>query len=187
MDQDPEGIKRDIEQTRERMGDTVEALSYKTDVPARAKDVVSDRVDAIKGAVSDVVDSARTALGGAASSAQATAATAAEAVAGARSSASDAVEHVRNELPSGAQAKERFATIRSFVARNPLGLALGSGAAGFLIGLTLPVSDLERDQVGPIGEHMVDSAKAAAGNVVEQGKAAVTQAVGDALNAKRSL
>ena len=43
MDQDPEGIKRDIEQTRERMGDTVEALSYKTDVPARAKDVVRAR------------------------------------------------------------------------------------------------------------------------------------------------
>jgi hypothetical protein len=113
-------------------------------------------------------------------------ATAAEAVAGARSSASDAVAHVRNELPSGAQAKARFATIRSLVARNPLGLALGSVAAGFLIGLTLPVSDLERDQVGPIGEHMVDSAKAAAGNVVEQGKAVVTQAVGDALSAKRS-
>ena len=55
MDQDPEAIKRDIEQTRQRMGDTVEALSYKTDVPARAKDAVSDRVEAIKGAVSDVV------------------------------------------------------------------------------------------------------------------------------------
>jgi hypothetical protein len=34
---------------------------------------------------------------------------------------------------------------------------------------------------------MVDSAKAAAGDVVEQGKAAVTQAVGDALSAKGSL
>jgi hypothetical protein len=187
MDQDPEAIKRDIEQTRERMGDTVEALSYKTDVPARAKDAVSDRVDAIKGAVSDVGDSARTALGGAASSAQATAATAAEAVAGARCSASDAIEHARNQLPSERRRKNGSATIRSFVARNPLGLALGSVAAGFLVGLTLPVSDLERDQVGPIGEYMVDSAKAAAGNVVEQGKAAVTQAVGDALNAKRSL
>ena len=78
MDQDPEAIKRDIEETRERMGDTVEALAYKTNVPARAKDAVTDRVDAVKGAVSDAVDSARTALGGAASSTQEAAATAAD-------------------------------------------------------------------------------------------------------------
>ncbi len=179
MDQDPEAIQRDIEQTRERMGDTVEALAYKTDVSARAKDAVSDRVDAIKGAVSDVVDLARSAFGGAASSAQATAGNAADVLADARSSASDAVAHARNQLPTGGQAKERFQTMRSLAARNPLGLALGSIAVGFLIGSTLPVSDIERDQVGPIGEQKVDNAKPAAGNVIEQGKA-VTQAVGTA-------
>ena len=32
MGQDPSQIRQDIEQTRERMGDTVEALGHKTDV-----------------------------------------------------------------------------------------------------------------------------------------------------------
>jgi hypothetical protein len=33
----PDEIERDIEATREQLGDTVEALAYKTDVKARAK------------------------------------------------------------------------------------------------------------------------------------------------------
>ena len=40
MGQDPGAIRQDIEQTRERMGDTVEALGYKTDVTGRAKEVL---------------------------------------------------------------------------------------------------------------------------------------------------
>jgi hypothetical protein len=50
--QDPGAIRQDIEETRERMGDTVEALGYKTDVSGRAKEAVSSRVDALKGKVS---------------------------------------------------------------------------------------------------------------------------------------
>ena len=52
MGQEPGEIRQDIEQTRERMGDTVEALGYKTDVPARAKEAVSSRVDSVKSKVS---------------------------------------------------------------------------------------------------------------------------------------
>ena len=42
----PEEIRRDIEQTREEVGDTVEALAAKTDVKARAQ----ARVDELKAA-----------------------------------------------------------------------------------------------------------------------------------------
>ena len=41
-------IREEIEQTRERMGDTVDALGYKADVPARAKESLNDRVDTLK-------------------------------------------------------------------------------------------------------------------------------------------
>jgi ElaB/YqjD/DUF883 family membrane-anchored ribosome-binding protein len=51
MGQDPSDIKQDIEQTREQMGDTVEALGYKADVPGRAKEAISTRVDTVKGKV----------------------------------------------------------------------------------------------------------------------------------------
>jgi gas vesicle protein len=46
--QDPGAIRQDIEQTRERMGDTVEALGYKTNVPGRAKEAVSGQVESMK-------------------------------------------------------------------------------------------------------------------------------------------
>jgi len=51
MGQDPGEIRQDIEATREQMGDTVEALSYKADVKARAKDSITDRVDTVKSRV----------------------------------------------------------------------------------------------------------------------------------------
>jgi hypothetical protein len=184
MDQDPEAIKRDMDETRARMGETVEALAYKTDVPARAKDAVNDRVEGIKGAISGVVDSAKGALGGATASAQAATAKTADAVGSVQSSATDAVTQARARLPSGVAATERFNGVRSLAERNPLGLGIGAIAAGFLIGLVLPVSDIERDQVGPLGEQMVGGAKAAADEAIEHGKATITQALGDALQGK---
>jgi ElaB/YqjD/DUF883 family membrane-anchored ribosome-binding protein len=42
----PEEIRADIEQTREELGDTVEALAAKTDVKARAQDRVAEIKDA---------------------------------------------------------------------------------------------------------------------------------------------
>jgi ElaB/YqjD/DUF883 family membrane-anchored ribosome-binding protein len=40
-------IREDIEQTRGRMGETVEAIGYKTDVKSRAKDNISEKKDAV--------------------------------------------------------------------------------------------------------------------------------------------
>jgi ElaB/YqjD/DUF883 family membrane-anchored ribosome-binding protein len=42
----PERIRADIEQTREQLGDTVEALTEKTDVKAQAKSRISAAKDA---------------------------------------------------------------------------------------------------------------------------------------------
>jgi Protein of unknown function (DUF3618) len=41
MGQEPREIREEIENTRARMGDTVEALGYKTDVKTRAREKVS--------------------------------------------------------------------------------------------------------------------------------------------------
>ena len=55
-----EELRREIEQDRERLGETAGALGYKTDVPSRAKEAVSGRVDSMKekvmGAGSSVTD-----------------------------------------------------------------------------------------------------------------------------------
>jgi hypothetical protein len=50
----PEEIRRDIEETRGELGDTVEALAAKADVKAQAK----DKVDDLKHKVSDVTPAA---------------------------------------------------------------------------------------------------------------------------------
>jgi Protein of unknown function (DUF3618) len=48
-------IREDIEQTRGRMGETVEAIGYKTDVKSRVKDNISDKKDAVVSRVSDAM------------------------------------------------------------------------------------------------------------------------------------
>lgn len=87
---------------------------------------------------------------------------------------------VGESVISGAIASVR--ALRTAAAENPLGLAIGSIAVGFLVGLCLPVSDLERDRVGAAGERITGMAKSAAIDAIEQGKAAVKQAVGDAIS-----
>ena len=52
MGQDPREIRQGIEQTRADMGETVEALGYKTDVTGRAKGAVADRVDSVRSKIS---------------------------------------------------------------------------------------------------------------------------------------
>jgi ElaB/YqjD/DUF883 family membrane-anchored ribosome-binding protein len=48
MGQDPDTIRGEVAQTRERMGETIEALGYKADVKARAKENVAGKVDTMK-------------------------------------------------------------------------------------------------------------------------------------------
>ncbi len=43
MGQDPSDIRAEIEQTRARVGNEVDALSYKTDIPARVGDYVDEK------------------------------------------------------------------------------------------------------------------------------------------------
>ena len=49
MAEKSELIRRDIEQTRAEMGDTLDALSYKANVPARTKGWAARKKDAVVG------------------------------------------------------------------------------------------------------------------------------------------
>jgi ElaB/YqjD/DUF883 family membrane-anchored ribosome-binding protein len=50
-DKDPEVIEREIEETRARMGERVDALTYKADVKSRIGDKVAEKRDALTGKV----------------------------------------------------------------------------------------------------------------------------------------
>jgi hypothetical protein len=58
MGQDPSAIREEIEETRARMGDTVEAIGYKTDVKSRAKESVQDKVGGVRERITGVKQSA---------------------------------------------------------------------------------------------------------------------------------
>jgi len=136
MGQDPEAIRSEIEQTRERMGETVDALGYKTDVKARAKESVTDRVDSFKGKFSGVSDS----------------------------------------VPSTGDAKDAAKRGKGIAQENPLGLAVGAAAVGFLAGLMVPATRVENEKIGPMADTMKDQVKETAQVAIEHGKEAAQDA-----------
>ena len=109
MGQDPDAIRQDIEQTRAEMGETVEAVGYKADVPSRAKEKVSEKVENVKSKVSDTATRAKEAVVG-------TASRAGDSVSGATSRVSDAT-------PSGGEVKQTTRQAAVLAKENPLGLA----------------------------------------------------------------
>ena len=134
MGQDPSSIRAEIEETRSRVGNEVDALSYKTDVSAR----VGDYVDEKKQAVKDKVTGAKDAVTGTASRA----------------------------IPSG----EKVGRVKDTAERNPLGLAVGAAAIGFVAGLVLPATRVENERMGEMSDRLVEAAKETAGDAVERGK-----------------
>ncbi|MFN2461279.1 MAG: hypothetical protein ABR591_11425 [Candidatus Velthaea sp.] len=158
------------------MGDTIEALGYKADVPSRVKENVADRVETVKGTVSDVVDNVKSAVTGAGSRVG-------EALGATRRTGTDLLSDTKDRL---GDTKDRLADTVSNVSvpdvgggarravgiatENPLGLALGALALGFIGGLLMPVTDIERERIGPLRDKLVDQAQAAGSDLMDAGK-----------------
>jgi gas vesicle protein len=53
---------------------------------------------------------------------------------------------------------------------NPLGLAIGAVAAGFLVGLAVPSSEVENEKLGPIADQVKDQARETGQEALERGK-----------------
>jgi hypothetical protein len=145
MGQDPDAIRQDIEQTRTEMSETVEAVGYKADVPSRAKDAVSDKVENMKSKVSDTATRAK------------------EAVVGTASRADDAT-------PSRGQVKQAGRRAAGMAKENPLGLAIGAAALGFLAGLAAPSTRIEDEKLGPVADQVKDKVKETSQEALDRGK-----------------
>jgi hypothetical protein len=145
MGQDPDAIRQDIEQTRSEMSETVEAVGYKADVPSRAKEAVSEKVDNVKSKVSGTATRAR------------------EAVTGTTARAGDAT-------PSRGEVKQQSRRVAGLARENPLGLAIGAAAIGFLAGLAVPSTRVENERLGPVADQVKDKVRETGQEALDRGK-----------------
>jgi ElaB/YqjD/DUF883 family membrane-anchored ribosome-binding protein len=156
MGQDPDAIRQDIEDTRAEMSETVEAVGYKADVPSRAKEAVSEKVDNVKAKVSDTATRAKEAVAG-------TASRAGDSVSGTASRVSDAT-------PDSGQLKQQARRTAGLARENPLGLAIGAAAIGFLAGLAVPSTRVEDEKLGPVADQVKDKVRETGQEALDRGK-----------------
>jgi hypothetical protein len=133
MGQDPGQIRQDIEQTRERMGDTVEALGHKTDVSGRAKEAISGKVGSVR-------------------------------------------DKVSGSTPDSGEVKDGARQAVGVAKENPLGLAIGGVAVGFVAGMLVPTTKVENEKIGPIADQVKEKARETGQEAIEGAKEVAGQA-----------
>jgi ElaB/YqjD/DUF883 family membrane-anchored ribosome-binding protein len=166
MGQDPDAIRQDIAQTRAHTGETVEAVGYKADVPSRAKDKVSETMDNVKKKVSGTATRAKEAVVGTASRAGDT--------------VSDTTSPVGDATPSGGQVKQQAKRAAGLARENPLGLAIGAVALGFLAGLAVPSTRVEDKRLGPVADQVKDKVKETGQEALDRGRQVAQEAASTA-------
>jgi hypothetical protein len=65
---------------------------------------------------------------------------------------------------------ERVSRVKDTAERNPMGLAVGAVAVGFVAGLMIPSTRAEDERLGQMSDRLVEAAKETAGDAVERGK-----------------
>jgi uncharacterized protein DUF3618 len=164
--QDPDAIREDIAQTRAEMGETVDAVGYKADVPSRAEEAVAGKADAARSRVREATRRAKQAVAGSTSRAG-------DAVGGTASRVSDAT-------PSGGQVKQQARRAAGLAQENPLGLAVGAAALGFLAGLAVSSTRVEDERLGPVADQVKDKAKETGQEALQRGKQVAQEVAGSA-------
>jgi ElaB/YqjD/DUF883 family membrane-anchored ribosome-binding protein len=79
---------------------------------------------------------------------------------------------VSDVTPDGRQVRRAASTAQE----NPLGLALGSVAVGFLAGLVVPSSRVEDEKLGPMADQVKDQIKETGQEALDRGKEVAQQA-----------
>jgi hypothetical protein len=175
MGENPSVIRAELEQTRQRVGDEIDALSYRTDVKARAGDYVEDRKDSVKSKLSSAKEAVMGVGGGMKEQAGAVG-----------SSAGSALDTVGSAVPDREAVARRARGLRATAEHNPVGLAIGGLAVGFVIGTLLPSTRVENEHMGEMSDRLIDAARDTAQEAVERGKQVAQEAVGEAVETAKS-
>jgi hypothetical protein len=149
----PELIRGQIGQTRVEMGETLDALTYKANVPARTKAWLGKQADTVVGATGSVVS----------------------AVSGPTDSM---VSRVSGAKPGAGRSQTESVGIKDIAERNPLGLAVAGAALGFVAGVIAPSTRIEDETFGELADEVKAAAVEAGHEALEHGKQ-VAQAASD--------
>lgn len=134
MGQDTDAIRDEVEQTRERMGETIDALGHKANLRARTKENIGGKVDTMKQRLGM------------------------------------ATGKVSDATPGGEDVKQGARRAVGIAQENPLGLAAGAVAVGFLAGMLVPSSRVEDEKLGPMADQVKDQMKETGQEALERGK-----------------
>jgi gas vesicle protein len=87
---------------------------------------------------------------------------------------------VSDKTPDAGEVKGQAKRAAGVAQENPLGLAIGGIAVGFIAGLLVPTSRLEDEKIGPIAEQVRDQVKQTGQEALEHGKEVAQQAASSA-------
>lgn len=152
MDARSHRLRAQVEQTRDEIGDTVDALVHKANVPGRTKAWLVEKKEAAMSTVSRAISSAE-------------------------SGASSLAEDAAAAAPDAEQVRRRASRMKRTAERNPLGLALGGAALGFLAGLVAPSTRAEDERLGPVADRVKQASVDAGQQAVERGAKVAGEAV----------
>ena len=88
-----------------------------------------------------------------------------------------AKDSVSDATPSGTDVKQGAQQAVGIAKENPLGLAIGATAVGFVAGLLIPTTRVENEKIGPMADQVKDKAKETGQEALERGKHVAEQAV----------
>ena len=93
-----------------------------------------------------------------------------------KSTFSGAKDSVSESTPSGGDVKQGARQAVGVAKENPLGLAIGATAVGFVAGLLIPSTRVEDARIGPMADQLKEQAKETGQEAMERGKHVAQQA-----------
>jgi phage tail protein X len=97
----------------------------------------------------------------------------------------DVKTRAKEKLSRATPGRQDVRRMASTAQENPLGLAVGGVAAGFLLGLLVPASRVEDEKLGPIADQVKDQVKETGQEALDRGKDVAQQAAETAKEAGR--